>query len=94
VLLFAVPLVYSIWKGNFKRSFWFTWIVWSVAIFIYGMFLPAIFYLTEKATGKPVVDFDGFVFLTGIFIGWLPGLILALLGCFIHGLVFGRKQIE
>lgn len=93
VLLFAVPLIYSIWKGNFKKAFWFTWIVWSVVVFVYGMFVPAIAHITEKATGEPA-DWDGFGFIIGIWIGWLPGLILAPIGCFIHDLVFGRKRIE
>ena len=90
VLLFVVPFIYSVWKGNFKRSFWFTWIVWSVVVFVYGIFVPAIAHLTEKATGEPV-DFDGCGFLLGISIGWLPGLILAPLGCFLHNLLFRKK---
>ncbi|MEN6308658.1 MAG: hypothetical protein ABFD91_12980 [Anaerohalosphaeraceae bacterium] len=93
VLLFAVPLIYSIWKGNFKKTFWFTWILWSVLGFLFGLFIPAITSLEAKATGEPW-DFDGGGLGLGIFIGWLPGLILAPLGCFIHNLMFGRKRIE
>jgi len=90
ILLFAVPFIYSVWKGNFKRCFWFTWIVWGVVIFIYGLFFPAIAILRAKVTGEPV-DFDGFGFVLGIFIGWVPGLILAPLGCFFHDMFFGSK---
>jgi membrane protease YdiL (CAAX protease family) len=90
-LLFVVPFIYSVWKGNFKKGFWFTWIVWSVVIFVYGMFVPAIAHLTEKATGE-MVDSDGcFGDVIGIFIGWLPGLIIAPLGCFLHNLLFRKK---
>lgn len=88
VILFFVPFVYSICKGNFKKSFWFTWIVWSVVIFIYGIFNLGP--LIEKATGeRPDIACGGFVF--GIVLGWLPGLILSSLGCFIHGLLFRKK---
>jgi hypothetical protein len=89
-LLFVVPFIYSVWKGNFKRCFWFTWIVWSVVVFVYGIFNPAIAHIVEKATGEsPDISCGGFVF--GIVLGWLPGLIIAPLGCFLHDLLCKRK---
>ena len=89
LLLFIVLLGYCIYKGNFKKGFWFTWIVWIAVVFVYGIFVPAIATLTAKVTGEPV-DYDGFGFILGLFIGWLPALVLASFGGFIHNL-FIRK---
>ena len=86
VLLFLVPLGYCIYKGDFKKGFWFTWIIWILVIFFYGMFVPQIAYLTAKVTGEPV-DFDRGGFILGFFFGWLPGLTIAPIGCFIHNLI-------
>ena len=91
VLLFILPLIYCIYKGNFKKGFWFTWIVWSVVIFIYGITLPAIAVITEKATGIHAdISCGGFVL--GVFFGWLPALIISSLGGFIHNLFLGKKD--
>ena len=52
VLLFVLPLAYCLIKGNFKKGFWLTWIVWSVVVFLFGILLPALAILREKATGE------------------------------------------
>ncbi|MHC4638119.1 MAG: hypothetical protein ACYTBV_11560 [Planctomycetota bacterium] len=90
VLLFVIPLVYCTCKGDFKKGFWFTWIVWIAVIFIYGIFLPTIGYLQEKATGEaPDIACGGFVL--GVVWGWLPGLVLASIGWTIHKIFFRKK---
>jgi hypothetical protein len=86
VSLFFIPLVYCVYKGDFKKGFRFTWIIWIIVLFVNGMFVPYFAELTAKATGEPV-DYDGFGFILGFFVGWLPGLIIAPIGCFIHNLI-------
>jgi len=84
-----------LFKGNFKKGFWFTWIVWSIVIFIYGIFIPGIAKLSEKATGE-YSEVAGGGFLFGIFAGWFPGLIFASVGVLLHKIfmnVFIRKKI-
>jgi hypothetical protein len=76
LLLFVLPIVYSIYRGNWSKSFRFTWFIWAVVISVFGIFVPAIATLREKATGAPA-NFDGFGFIIGIVVGWLPGLIIA-----------------
>jgi len=93
VLLFVVPFGYCLFKGNFKKGFWFTWIVWGIVVFIYGVFVPGIANLTAKVTGKPV-DYDGFGFILGFIGGWSPCLIFASIGEFFHNVfmnIFVRK---
>lgn len=96
ILLFIVPSGYCLFKGKFKKGFRFTWIVWSIVIFIYGIFLPGIAILSEKATGEHSdIDGGGFFFCIGIAAGWLPGLIFASVGVLIHKIfmnLFIRKS--
>ena len=82
-LLFVIPAGYCLFKGNFKKGFWFTWIVWSVVIFIYGIFIPGIAILSEKATGE-FSEVSGCGFLFGIAAGWMTGLIFASVGVLLH----------
>jgi uncharacterized membrane protein YqaE (UPF0057 family) len=83
VLLFVVPFGYCLLIGNLKKGFWFTWIVWSVVIFVFGMLLPTLAVLRERATGtQSDIMCGGFVL--GILTGWLPGLIFASIGEIFH----------
>ncbi|MEN8126220.1 MAG: hypothetical protein ABFR90_00275 [Planctomycetota bacterium] len=91
MLLFIVPFAYSIRKGSFKKSFWFTWVVWILIWFVFGFTLPAQAILIEKVTGE-VPDITCGAMFFGIIIGWLPGLILSSFGCFIHNLFFKKKS--
>ena len=92
LLLFFVPLIYCIRKGSFKGGFYFTWIVWIVVFFVYGIFIPAIARLVEKATGE-YPDATGLTLVFGFLGGWLPALIISLFGSFVHKL-FIKKTIE
>lgn len=85
VLLVAMPFGYCVIRGHFKKGFWFTWIVWSVVIFVFGMLLPALGALREKVTGQqPDMMCGGFVL--GILTGWLPGLVFSFVGKFLHNI--------
>jgi hypothetical protein len=91
VLLFAIPFAFSFWKGDFKKSFWFCWIVWVLVWFIFGFTLPAQAILIEKVTGEHPDITCGTMFL-GIMMGWLPSLIIAPLGGFFHNLFIKKKS--
>lgn len=92
LLLFVLPVIYSIWRGNWTKSFRFTWFVWVVVIFVFGILAPALANLTEKLTGEPA-DVGGFGFIGGIVIGWLPGIIFASIGTWVHGLIWKRNTV-
>ena len=93
LVLFIVPVVYSIANGSFKKAFWFTWVTWSIVIFLNGLFIPSMAVLFEKATGE-VADYDGFGFILGLMVGWLPGLIFASGGEFIHNVLYNIFKKE
>ena len=91
MLLFLVPFGYCIYKGDFKKGFWFTWIMWSIVWVAYTFFLPSIGYITMKATDKtPDISISCVGFMLGMFVGWLPALILASFGGFIHNIFFRK----
>jgi hypothetical protein len=92
VLLFVIPFVFSVWKGNFKQCFWFSWIVWALVWFIFGFTLPAYAILVKKVTGEAQDVTCGTMFM-GIMFGWLPSLILAPLGVFFHNLFIKKKSV-
>lgn len=86
VLLFVVPFLYCVTNGNFKKGFWFTWIVWSVVVFLFGISLPYWAEIRERATGEPTDIMCG-GFVLGILTGWLPGLMFAYVGKFLHNIL-------
>ncbi len=86
VLLLIIPLIYSIYKGNIKKVFLLTWIIWSIVFFIYGIFIPTFARLVEKATGE-YPDVTCATIIIGILIGWFPALIISYLGKTIHNIL-------
>jgi len=85
LLLTAVPLSYCIKKVTFRQGFYFTWILWAIVWFIWGIMLPAYCAIEEKATGE-TPDFDGGAFIIGIVAGWVPGFIFGYIGVFVRWL--------
>jgi len=83
VLLFVVPLAYSIIKGGTDKSFKLTWIIWAVVLAVFGLSMPYIVHLSEKAGYAPA-DSDGTAMGIGILFGWLPGLLFAWIGKWIN----------
>jgi hypothetical protein len=79
----VLPLKYSIQSGKFIKSFFYTWLIWSMGFFFFGLFLPAIAKLTCVATGI-TPDITGGTILLGVGVGWLPGFIFAIIGSEIH----------
>lgn len=93
LLLFALPLAYSIKKDNWDKSFLFTWAVWAIVLFIFGILTPALAKIREQLTGEHT-DIQPFGFIAGIVMGWLPGLILPPTGSLIRILLKKFKQFR
>ena len=88
VLLFIVPLIYTIIKGRFKKGFIFTWAVWAIVCFIFGLLMPLMANITEKAAVSQELDVPPLVTaLLGILIGWWPALLIASFGIFIRFII-------
>ena len=79
VLLFVLPLAYSIIKGGTDKSFKLTWFIWAFVLTVFGLSMPYINQLSEKM-GNPPRDSDSNAVVIGIFFGWLPALLFAWIG--------------
>lgn len=80
ILLFVLPLAYSIAKNGTEKTVRFTWFMWAIVWTIFTLSMPGIVQLHENA-GYPVGNSDpvgemGFA----VVFGWLPGLLFAGIG--------------
>jgi len=86
IALFLIPLVYAVYSRDYKKTFRFTWIIWSIALFFWELFLPGYASIMMKATGRtPDIMIAVPLLFVGVLIGWLPGLIFGAIAKVIHG---------
>jgi hypothetical protein len=78
----VIPFVYSVIKDNFWRSFKFTWILWSIVWFVFGILMPAWITIVRR-TGREA-DMECFSFLAGVLLGWIPGIAFSCIGTMIN----------
>ena len=90
-LLLFVPLGYVIFVRDPWKSFKFTWLTWTVVWFVWGICFPMIARLTERVTGS-YPDYDGFIYLTGLGMGWVPGLFCAFLAWLLQKIIDLKRK--